>query len=217
MVLLLSSAGCAAGNGQLTLDKVEKLAEKGASLTWSDFEGYAYEEAGSGLYIRVYDVDEEYYVMIGGPSLEEIPLYVGWSPGKMRSSMWIYGKAAWRTFWKASELFWRTGHVSRIDRSMYRGGGGGIRPSGASLPGEEIAQAEAAVGYPFPEELKALLRETNGDHWLLWSAREIMENAKLLPGFLTAATPRGILGKGSAAHLFRRERLRGLLLLPCPA
>lgn len=76
VVLLLSSAGCAAGNGQLMLDKVEKLAEKGASLTWSDFEGYAYEEAGSGLYIRVYDVDEEYYVMIGGPSLEEIPLYV---------------------------------------------------------------------------------------------------------------------------------------------
>lgn len=51
-------------------------------------------------------------------------------------------------------------------------------------PEEEIAQAEAAVGYPFPEELKALLRETDGDHWLLWSAREIMENAKLLPGFL---------------------------------
>ena len=47
-----------------------------------------------------------------------------------------------------------------------------------------MAQAEAAVGYPFPEELKALLRETDGDHWLLWSAREIMENAKLLPGFL---------------------------------
>ena len=58
------------------LDRVEQLAEKGAALTWSDFEGYAYEEAGSGLYIRVYDVDEEYYVMIGGPSLEEIPLYV---------------------------------------------------------------------------------------------------------------------------------------------
>ena len=51
-------------------------AEKGEALTWSDFEGYAYEEAGSGLYIRVYDVNEEYYVMVGGPSLEESPLYV---------------------------------------------------------------------------------------------------------------------------------------------
>lgn len=30
-------------------------------------------------------------------------------------------------------------------------------------PEEEIALAEAAVGYPFPQELKALLRETNGD------------------------------------------------------
>lgn len=50
--------------------------KKGEALTWSDFEGYAYEEAGSGLYIRVYDVNEECYVMVGGPSLEESPLYV---------------------------------------------------------------------------------------------------------------------------------------------
>ena len=60
---------------------------------------------------------------------------------------------------------------------------------------ELIAQciAEAGVEYahlepPCPEEeiaqAEALLRETDGDHWLLWSAREIMENAKLLPGFL---------------------------------
>ena len=69
-------AGCAAEHGQLTLERVEQLAEKGEALTWSDFEGYAYEEAGSGLYIRIYDVNEEYYVMVGGPSLEESPLYV---------------------------------------------------------------------------------------------------------------------------------------------
>ena len=34
------------------------------------------------------------------------------------------------------------------------------------------------MGYDFPEELKALLRETNGDHWLLMSANEIVENVK---------------------------------------
>ena len=76
MALLVAPAGCAAEPGQLTLERVEQLAEKGEALTWSDFEGYAYEEAGSGLYIRVYDVNEEYYVMVGGPSLEESPLYV---------------------------------------------------------------------------------------------------------------------------------------------
>ena len=66
VALLVAPAGCAAEPGQLTLERVEQLAEKGEALTWSDFEGYAYEEAGSGLYIRVYDVNEEYYVMVGG-------------------------------------------------------------------------------------------------------------------------------------------------------
>lgn len=37
-------------------------------------------------------------------------------------------------------------------------------------PEQEIAAAEEYVGFSFPEELKALLRETNGDHWLLLSA-----------------------------------------------
>lgn len=43
----------------------------------------------------------------------------------------------------------------------------------------EIAAAEKDVGYPFPEELKALLRETNGDHWFLLSAAEISERVRL--------------------------------------
>lgn len=73
---LMVLAGCVAGNSQLTLGKVEKLAEKGTALTWSDFEGYQCEETGSGLYIRVYDVNQDYCVMVGGPSLEEPPLYV---------------------------------------------------------------------------------------------------------------------------------------------
>lgn len=46
-------------------------------------------------------------------------------------------------------------------------------------PEEEIAKAERFVGYPFPEELKALLRETNGERWLFLSAEEIMQNVQL--------------------------------------
>lgn len=45
-------------------------------------------------------------------------------------------------------------------------------------PEEKIAEAEKCVGFTFPEELKALLRETNGDHWLLLSADGIIRNAK---------------------------------------
>lgn len=32
---------------------------------------------------------------------------------------------------------------------------------------KEISKAEKYVGYAFPEELKSLLREMNGDKWLL--------------------------------------------------
>ncbi len=38
MALLVAPAGCAAEPGQLTLERVEQLAEKGEALTWSDFE-----------------------------------------------------------------------------------------------------------------------------------------------------------------------------------
>ncbi len=46
-------------------------------------------------------------------------------------------------------------------------------------PEAQIRKAEQAVGLPFPKELKDLLCETNGDHWLLLSADEIAENACL--------------------------------------
>ena len=37
VALLVAPAGCAAEPGQLTLERVEQLAEKGEALTWSDF------------------------------------------------------------------------------------------------------------------------------------------------------------------------------------
>ena len=44
---------------------------------------------------------------------------------------------------------------------------------------ERIDEAERAVGYPFPEELRALLREMDGDRWLLLSAEDIIEDVRL--------------------------------------
>ncbi len=46
-------------------------------------------------------------------------------------------------------------------------------------PEEEIRRAEEYVGFAFPEDLKALLRETNGDGWFLLSAEEIINNVKI--------------------------------------
>ncbi|MBQ7930162.1 MAG: M56 family metallopeptidase, partial [Clostridia bacterium] len=49
----------------LTLDDVILLSEKGESLTWEDFTGYKFIETGSGIYIRVYEIDETFDLMIG--------------------------------------------------------------------------------------------------------------------------------------------------------
>lgn len=46
-------------------------------------------------------------------------------------------------------------------------------------PESEIAKAEAYIGYRFPHELRALLKETNGDRFLLLSVDEIVEQVKL--------------------------------------
>lgn len=42
-----------------------------------------------------------------------------------------------------------------------------------------LEKAEKVVGYPFPPELRALLRETNGDKWCLMSAEAIIRNVEL--------------------------------------
>ena len=53
---------------KLTLDDVILLSRKGDDLTWSDFDSYSYYETGSGLYIRVYEIDDMFSVWIGGGS-----------------------------------------------------------------------------------------------------------------------------------------------------
>ena len=43
---------------------------------------------------------------------------------------------------------------------------------------EDISKAEKYVGFSFPNELKNLLRETDGDHWFLLSAEEIIKHTQ---------------------------------------
>ncbi|MBR4961705.1 MAG: hypothetical protein IKY52_12485 [Clostridia bacterium] len=69
---------CHAERRDLTLDDVLRLAEeKGEALTWSDFETYSYVETGSGLYIRLYTIDEMFSLAIGGSyPAEKAPMYI---------------------------------------------------------------------------------------------------------------------------------------------
>ena len=49
---------------QISLAEVRQLAEKGEDLSWDNFAQYEYEDIGSGLYIFLYDIDENYCLLI---------------------------------------------------------------------------------------------------------------------------------------------------------
>lgn len=60
----------------LSLNDVIILSQKGYDLTWSDFENYDYIETGSGLYIRVYKINELFELWIGGAGPDSDPMYI---------------------------------------------------------------------------------------------------------------------------------------------
>ena len=60
----------------LSLNDVIILSQKGYDLTWSDFENYDYIETGSGQYIRVYEINAMFRLMIGGGDINTSPMYI---------------------------------------------------------------------------------------------------------------------------------------------
>ena len=78
LLILVSVFGFASCHRQkpLTLDAVMALSEKGEELTWEDFAQYQSIETGSGLYILVYDIDDDFDLMIGGGNTETPPMYI---------------------------------------------------------------------------------------------------------------------------------------------
>lgn len=61
---------------KLSLNDVIMLSQKGYELSWRDFEQFQYIETGSGLYIRVYEINEMYELWIGGSWIDEEPMYI---------------------------------------------------------------------------------------------------------------------------------------------
>ena len=57
----------------LSLNDVIILSQKGYDLNWSDFDQYEYIETGFGLYIRVYEINDIFRLMIGGNHPEGYP------------------------------------------------------------------------------------------------------------------------------------------------
>lgn len=61
---------------RLTLADVITLSVKGSDLKWEDFAGYSHIVTGSGLYIHVYEIDENFELWIGGGSPIGTPSYI---------------------------------------------------------------------------------------------------------------------------------------------
>lgn len=76
--LLITIVSCEKKTKQLTLEKTIELSQKGNDLTWSDFAEYESIDFGSGLYILRYGLsdNDNYYVLMGGASINEAPLYI---------------------------------------------------------------------------------------------------------------------------------------------
>jgi hypothetical protein len=61
---------------KLTLEIVKNLSKKGDELSWDDFQTYDGKDIGSGLYIKLYPIDDKYELLIGGGSLKKSPMYI---------------------------------------------------------------------------------------------------------------------------------------------
>lgn len=59
----------------LSLDDVLTLSKKGEALTFADFGDHLYVETGSGLYIRIYEIDDMFTLTVGGAVPEEKLMY----------------------------------------------------------------------------------------------------------------------------------------------
>ncbi|MEK4043939.1 hypothetical protein NSU18_09765 [Paenibacillus sp. FSL H8-0048] len=60
-------------SGNIPINELKSLSEKAASLHWKDFDQYAFEDIGSGVYIRKYEIEGEGQLVVRGKSLENPP------------------------------------------------------------------------------------------------------------------------------------------------
>jgi hypothetical protein len=63
------------GTRQMTLADVIELSELGMELTWDDLKAYKGTDIGSGLYVVQYDIDPEFYLLVGDGKTNGKPMY----------------------------------------------------------------------------------------------------------------------------------------------
>lgn len=63
------------GSKAMTLTDVVELSKLGMKLTWEDLKAYRGEDIGSGLYVVRYDIDREFYLLVGDGKTTGEPMY----------------------------------------------------------------------------------------------------------------------------------------------
>ena len=63
------------GNKAMTLTDVVELSKLGMKLTWEDLKAYEGQDIGSGLYVVKYDIDPEFYLLVGDGKTTGKPMY----------------------------------------------------------------------------------------------------------------------------------------------
>lgn len=69
LFLLMFSTACQSHkelgtSGYISLNELESLVDNAAALNWSDFDKYPYEDIGSGVYIRKYQIEGEGQLLV---------------------------------------------------------------------------------------------------------------------------------------------------------
>ena len=72
---LIGLIGCSIPK-HLTLDKVVELSAKGEELIRADFKQYKGYECGSGYYIKCYDIDKDFELLVGELGAVGSPMYI---------------------------------------------------------------------------------------------------------------------------------------------
>lgn len=64
------------GSRSLTIEAVKELSLKGDSLSWEDFGDYDCYDVGSGVYVLRYDINDSFFLLVGGDDMDEKPEYI---------------------------------------------------------------------------------------------------------------------------------------------
>ncbi|MBR5743487.1 MAG: hypothetical protein IKX85_06740, partial [Clostridia bacterium] len=194
--------------GTLSLDEAIRLSEeKGENLTWGDFEAYRYTVTGSGMYIRLYRMEDDFSVWIGGttnqPDPKDTPAYVYLFYGET----WLDGPES------ASKSEWvdlRTGDVRAFVEKM----------KGETPPEDENGETDGLTALsPLEDWIAGTEPGPERDERLIALLRARSEYVKktYLDGWYSPSAERAtVTWKNGTVEISDPEKLRALAAVLAP-